>query len=802
MRVPIRILVGELPGLSQGETWGDVISNWESYALEWNASSNLTVDPNEAPVLDMFGDEGISIKSMVKDLSDPKKLFTDFSRSFTVPASKKNNRIFKHYYNIDVVNGLDSRELIPAKILMNNTTYKIGNMRLDSVKISKGVAMSYKVVFLGKLSELARKIGSDKLSYLDWSDYNNESFNFASEMANTTNRDLVFPVSSKRDRLLADSGTASLGVENARNIAYIPSAPLAEDYGLREADITGAFRVGAILDKIADTYGFTFSGAFDFEYLRELRLWLHKTDQTSSTSAIYNFGSIAYTSSPINYVTPSNTVIYFNATSMPTIPDQAFHKWELDIKANFTGNTTIKALINNDVVGEITTSGGDYSTMTSWMTKNFKVIRFEVDSDTTQSITLNIRIRPSYKQREQYSGSFGGTYFRWSTVYVPSGVLTGTANVGTASTYSVANNMPPIKIVDFLSLLFKRFNLIAEVDEDLDIKGTHFDAFLSNGETKDITEYVEADAYDIARPNLYSSLVMKGSESKTALEIGYEKVNSKQYGEINYTLTGDTGVRLSGQEYAIKLKSQMIPLEPLNDLNTGNDFKLAYTLFSDLQGTEQSIDPCFTYVHKDTISYGFPDIALRQVAGNSGINTYFQPTNNYTLNNSISLGAFDILGNYFGNETNELLPSVGMMGIGLWNSFYRGITSLMFSESKRNAKYTAHIPQSVLIDLKLSDVLIINNRHHRINSIETNYLTGISKLDLTMLLNSNVNELVIETLEITNNHATDATTITWLDYSSGKIEAHFLFQGANTTITAVGGIIGQQRNADLSIVAV
>ena len=29
-------------------------------------------------LLDMFADEGISIKSVVKDMNDPKKLFTDF----------------------------------------------------------------------------------------------------------------------------------------------------------------------------------------------------------------------------------------------------------------------------------------------------------------------------------------------------------------------------------------------------------------------------------------------------------------------------------------------------------------------------------------------------------------------------------------------------------------------------------------------------------------------------------------------------------------------------------------------------
>ena len=47
-------------------------------------------------ILDMFADESVSIKSVVKDMNDPKKLFTDYSRGFTVPASKKNNRILKH----------------------------------------------------------------------------------------------------------------------------------------------------------------------------------------------------------------------------------------------------------------------------------------------------------------------------------------------------------------------------------------------------------------------------------------------------------------------------------------------------------------------------------------------------------------------------------------------------------------------------------------------------------------------------------------------------------------------------------
>ena len=72
MKLPISILIGNVPEPTSTETWGDIISNWESYAVEWNNSSGLGVDVGQAPVLDTFGDESISIKSMVKDLSDPK----------------------------------------------------------------------------------------------------------------------------------------------------------------------------------------------------------------------------------------------------------------------------------------------------------------------------------------------------------------------------------------------------------------------------------------------------------------------------------------------------------------------------------------------------------------------------------------------------------------------------------------------------------------------------------------------------------------------------------------------------------
>jgi len=50
--------------------------------------------------VDMFDDETISLTSKIQDVRDIAKVFTDFSETFTVPASRENNKIFQHWYNM------------------------------------------------------------------------------------------------------------------------------------------------------------------------------------------------------------------------------------------------------------------------------------------------------------------------------------------------------------------------------------------------------------------------------------------------------------------------------------------------------------------------------------------------------------------------------------------------------------------------------------------------------------------------------------------------------------------------------
>ena len=59
-------------------------------------------------LLDQYKDEAVSIVSSVLDVSDITKNTGDYSKTFTVPASKNNNKIFKHWYNASIDNGFDS----------------------------------------------------------------------------------------------------------------------------------------------------------------------------------------------------------------------------------------------------------------------------------------------------------------------------------------------------------------------------------------------------------------------------------------------------------------------------------------------------------------------------------------------------------------------------------------------------------------------------------------------------------------------------------------------------------------------
>ena len=125
---------------------------------------------------DLFDNESIEMNLNAQNIKDISKVFGDFSNSFTIPASAANNKIFKHYYNVDIYGGFDANLRVDAFIEVNNNLYRAGLVELEGVQIKSGEPYAFKISFFNDVTSLKDSFGDDTLNVLDLSaqdhDYN------------------------------------------------------------------------------------------------------------------------------------------------------------------------------------------------------------------------------------------------------------------------------------------------------------------------------------------------------------------------------------------------------------------------------------------------------------------------------------------------------------------------------------------------------------------------------------------------------------------------------------------------------
>ena len=91
--------------------------------------------------VDLFSDENVSLTQVIQDVRDIDKVFTDFSRTFNIPASEKNNKLFKHWYNPDV-KGFDANIQSDAKIEFVNQPSRLSIEQMGDVYHGYRVCLS------------------------------------------------------------------------------------------------------------------------------------------------------------------------------------------------------------------------------------------------------------------------------------------------------------------------------------------------------------------------------------------------------------------------------------------------------------------------------------------------------------------------------------------------------------------------------------------------------------------------------------------------------------------------------------
>ena len=247
--------------------------------------------------VDMFKDESVSITDTIKNVKDVSKVFTEFTKTFSLPASKENNKLFKHFYNFDIVGGFDARVRVSAEIELNHIPFKKGFIKLEGVKLKNNKAHTYKVTFFGNTVSLKNKFGEDKLQDLTWlTNFNTDNSGnditftptgirkFLHTGNNTKTIDsvtylnyLIVPLMTHTQRLYFDSGE---NLKDTGNLHYSQSSGGGQHlHGVKWNQLKYALHVPVIIKAIQEQYGITFSTDFlslTNNSYNALYLWLHR----------------------------------------------------------------------------------------------------------------------------------------------------------------------------------------------------------------------------------------------------------------------------------------------------------------------------------------------------------------------------------------------------------------------------------------------------------------------------------------------------------------------------------------------
>jgi len=664
--------------------------------------------------VDLFEDESVSITDSIQNVRDISKIFTAFSQQFNLPASKTNNKLFRHYYNYDIDNGFDARYKANAVIKLNGVDYKKGKIRLNSVDLKDNAPYSYKVVFFGDTIELKELLAELKLKDLSFDESMNFIYNSAnvkSRFTSTTADDIVVPLitHSKRFEIANDSLLKSINDGNTL-LDYL--------------DLKPAIKVKKIIDAIeADsTIGITFSGDFfNSEEFNNLYLWLHRNEGYISNAD--EGGGIKTVINRIHLVDSENSWVYdatgsdqdLRPLDFAYLQNTGFYRARYEftwvIQTVSTDPYTIIVSDPNGIVLEQEFSNGSDQTIT-WESP----IVEQNDLSSQLPNPLN------YLCKVQSTNTFTMTQtliarLQTRTAFNPSYTTQQTANYDASTDdienkFYVADNMPDMKVFDFLINLFKMFNLTV-YKEDGVLVVEPLNDFYNSGKRYDITEYVDMSQSSVSKLLQFKNIIFNFKSKVSQLVQFSDELQGIPFSEESY---GND--QWDGGDYKVELDFEKMMYERLTDTHQNPQVLTPIT-----QGTmlNKKLEPT---IGKPLLLYCVntdPDDYIKWKTDNSIPTNYKRPSQIFeNASNRTSLN--------FGLENDEFF--LQPVGTNLFENYYQDYVVGLFSPKGRKLNISAYLPLQIILRYKLNDRFIINGRAYKINTIKTNLLTNKSDLEL------------------------------------------------------------------------
>jgi len=689
---------------------------------------NVTVY-SEAERVDQFKDESVSFTQTIQNVKDIKKIFTEFTKTFALPASKKNNKIFDHYYNYDIINGFDARVKVDSALELNDIPFKTGKIALTGVELKNNVPHTYKVTFYGNTVNLKDILGNQQLSSLGSLNSYNTNYDYTSiknGIQSAAGSDLIVPLITNSQRLTYDSASDEYG-----NMYWQSTA---NDRGVLYTEFKYALRLQAIIDAIETDYGLQFSNDF-FNNTSEtdfynLYMWLHRkkgnveqeTQVERVETQVYNlntffgqnlFGELMVTQ-VLGYITTQYVTGWTNVRKrFKFTPSNLSQNYSVNIYR--VGYGVVGSFVNEQGIQQIDFGYGNTSPQ-----PNNSTLYITISSDTpltfnTGNIEFSIRM-------SNYDAPLG----QQAAYQVQSNSIPFTTS--SSIQFNIPSQIPEMKIIDFLTGLFQMFNLTAYVENDI-IVVKRLDSYYSSGSLISLDEYI-----DVEKSQVNIALPFK------KINFGFEGVNTflaKQFNQLTNGTWGGTSYSLDNdlfdtpeKDYEIKIPFEHVLYERLYNQDGGASTTLMYGYFTDDNQEPYYGKPLIFYGYKyqSSSSTSFPlkeSLALKEKISN-----YWLPMNTKTLEPTGSLTSlhFDVeQSEWLANESGS--NSEGFTDT-LFEKQYSTYINEVFTEKRRLTKVTAYLPYKIFSNLQLNDRIEIGQNTYKINSMTTNLTTGKTEFEL------------------------------------------------------------------------
>jgi hypothetical protein len=561
-------------------------------------------------ILDTFQDESIKISNNITELFDIGAVPGTFTRTITLPGSKKNNAFFEQYYDISVYDPdtFNANQKVPAYLDFGAVYLVNGYLQLTKVNVYENKFVdSYEVNVFGAISNFsveANRLFLTELTTLT-------QFNHTSSRANIINSwsgnlfsgSIVYPMADYGKRLQF-SDVDFVGIDDAQD-------------ALTVSDYKPAIRIKEVWDAIFDQLGFTYTGSFlNQPFIEDTYMILNNNKRYpeydyADLEVFYQGKVSTATGSFNNYLIPSASFGSGSTLPMDTIVDDPYNaftvgnpffynapisqsRYQIDINLSYrVANTNNTGVTQSqfpqffiDIVrqSDNTVVNSAYFTTINDYAESAVIARPNTVSEnftTFQSFNLpalptpgNYSFKLGYVPYAYFGSTVAQPSFKIFNVYLnPTGsnsrssfAVTQVRQAADFQVLDIAKNMPfgtnGIKFIDFIRTIQKKFNLVIYEDKTTpnQMIVETFNEWYKKGQVQDFNQYINLNEkleFIPASSLAVNKISFSDRDDEDYVSKVFKQTNNRIYGQAFWL---DTGSYFSEGEFKVQTAAASGPI--------------------------------------------------------------------------------------------------------------------------------------------------------------------------------------------------------------------------------------------------